>query len=118
MRRVMLAAIAALASSLPVVSAGAGPAGNMQVVVAPWTYSASPMHVPQGESLTFTNLDPLSGEGHSFTHAVEPGAERFQSPITPPGTTSPVAGVEKLERGTYPYTCRIHPFMSGTLVID
>jgi plastocyanin len=113
----MLAVIAAMAASLPV-PATAGPAGNTQVVVVPWTYATSPMHVPQGEALTFLNLDPMSGEGHSITHAVQPGAERFQSPITPPGTSSPVAGVEKLERGTYQYTCRIHAFMAGTLVID
>lgn len=117
MRRVMLAAAVGMAALLPF-PASAGPAGNMEVVAAPWTYSMSPVHVPQGETLTFTNLDPLSGEGHSLTHAVRPGSERFLSPIIPPGTNAPVAGVEKLERGTYQFTCRIHPFMAGTLVVD
>ena len=117
MRRIVLAAVAAMAGSLSI-PASAGPAGNMVVVAAPWTYSTSPVHVPQGESLTFANLDPISGEGHSLTHAVPAGSERFKSPITPPGESAPVAGVEKLEKGTYQFTCRIHPFMAGTLVID
>jgi plastocyanin len=117
MRRVMLAAAAGVAALLPF-PASAGPAGNMEVVVVPWTYSGSPVHVPHGETLTFTNLDPLSAEGHSLTHAVRPGSESFQSPIVPAGTSAPVARVEKLERGTYEFTCRVHPFMAGTLIID
>jgi plastocyanin len=28
-----------------------------------------------------------------------------------------IGGVEGLDSGTYPFSCRIHPFMHGTLIV-
>jgi hypothetical protein len=33
------------------------------------------------------------------------------------GETQLVPGVEKLPSGTYPFTCSIHPFMFGQLIV-
>ena len=119
MRNLRLAAAAwAVVGGLVTTPASAGPAGNTAAVFVPFTYAPDPVHLPHGEGLTFANLDPLSGEGHSLTQAVPKGTEQFQSPILPPGSTAPVKGVEGLAPGTYPFTCRIHPFMTGTLVVE
>jgi hypothetical protein len=57
------------------------------------------------------------GEGHSLSQAVTPGKELFKTPIISPGTSIPVAGVAQLPRGEYRFTCRVHAFMSGKLVV-
>jgi plastocyanin len=93
-------------------------ADQVVVVAAHWIYSPTPVHVTQGQALTFGNFDWLSGEGHSLTHAVARGTERFTSPIVPLASTARVAGVERLPAGTYHFTCRVHPFMAGTLVVE
>jgi plastocyanin len=99
-------------------AAAATNAGTAAVVaVAPWRYSPNPLEISQGETLTFANFDSLSGEGHSLSQAVKPGGELFQSPITPPGTSSIVAGVDRLQKGEYRVTCRVHAFMNGKLIV-
>jgi hypothetical protein len=92
-------------------------AADQVVVATSWTYAPTPVHVAQGQALTFGNLEWVPAEGHSLTHAVARGTERFTSPIVPPASHAPVAGVERLPAGTYRFTCRVHPFMAGTLVI-
>ena len=99
------------------VPAGASGGAAAVVVVAPWRYSPDPIEISQGERLTFANFDSLSGEGHSLSQAVKPGQELFQSQITPPGTASTVVGVDKLPQGEYRFTCRVHAFMTGRLVV-
>ena len=114
-------AVAVLAAMM---ASGAAPAvatggGAVVVVVAPWRYSPNPIELNQGDRLTLANFDTISGagEGHSVTQAVKPGQELFHSPITPPGTSSAVIGVDKLQKGQYRFTCRVHAFMRGTLVV-
>lgn len=115
MRKVLLASAVVLA----VAGAPAAAAGQVVVVVASWTYSPTPVHVAQGQALTFANFDSLSGEGHSLTHAVARGTEKlFTSPIVPIASQASVAGVERLRAGTYRFTCRVHPIMAGTLVVE
>lgn len=92
-------------------------ADSVVAVVAPFRYSPEPIQITRGATLTFANLDPISGEGHSLTHAVASGAEQFKTPIIPPGTTAPVAGVETLQPGQYRFTCRVHGFMRGVLEV-
>lgn len=106
-----------LASGAMPAEAGSGPAAVV-VAVAPWRYSPNPIEISQGDTLTFANFDSMSGDGHSLSHAVKPGQERFQSPITPPGTSSTVVGVDGLPKGEYRFTCRVHAFMHGTLVVQ
>jgi plastocyanin len=81
-------------------------------------YAPNPVHVAPGDTLAFLNLDPLAGEGHSVTHAVPPGEQLFDTPITPPGGAAEVGGVSDLRPGSYMITCRVHAFMTGTLVVE
>ena len=102
------------------VPAGATGGTAAVVAVAPFRYSPNPIEISQGDKLTFANFDAISIfsiEGHSLTQAVKPGQELFGSPITPPGTSSTVVGVDKLPKGEYRFTCRVHAFMNGKLVV-
>ncbi|MGH8990669.1 MAG: cupredoxin domain-containing protein [Acidimicrobiia bacterium] len=104
--------------SVPAQAGGGVPA--VVIAAVSWRYSPDPIEISQGEALTFANADAisaLSGDGHSLAHAVKPGQELFQSPITPLGAASNVAGVAALPRGEYGFTCRVHAFMHGTLVV-
>jgi hypothetical protein len=90
-----------------------------------------PPVVPQGQSLTFRNADDGSRVYHSLTSCKPPcnrstgiaypiadGPVQFESNTL--GTAVPPAtgALEwqtptNLDRGTYTYFCRIHPFMRG-----
>lgn len=116
MRRILVVALAIM------VSGGLFPAqaAEQRVVTAAfYRYNPSPVEVAPGDTLVFFNSDPAAGswQGHSVTHAAPPGEQLFDSPITPPGGTSEVAGVADLPPGNYPITCRIHAFMTGALTV-
>ena len=71
---------------------------------------------PQGSPLTFVNTDQLA---HTVT-AVDrdqDGRPLFNGNALP-GSTSVIAGVEKLRAGSYRFVCGFHPNMSGTLVVQ
>ena len=95
------------------------PAGAQQRVVAAvlFRYNPSQVEIASGDALVFFNADPMDGEGHSLTHAAPPGEQLFDSSITASGETSDVPGVAELSSGTYGFTCRVHAYMSGTLVV-
>lgn len=114
MRRVtVLAGLLALAGAqLPSAGAAAHVVGSTG-----FKYMPTPVEIAAGDTLTYVNNDPLSGEGHSLTHAVAEGTELFKTPIIPAGTSADVAGVADLASGTYQFTCRVHAFMTGTLVV-
>lgn len=80
-------------------------------------YVPTPVEIAKGDTVMYVNNDPLAGEGHSLTHAVAQGEELFQTPIIPTGTSADVAGVSDLAPGEYRFTCRVHAFMTGTLVV-
>ena len=69
----------------------------------------------QGSSLTFFN-------GDSMTHDVASAKTRkgrplFKADYTDGGASNPVAGVENLKPGTYPFICSLHTSMEGELTI-
>ncbi len=82
-------------------------------------YVPATVTVERGGTLQFLDLDPWgNGEapGHSLTERRLPGP-RFDSGVVGLGRAAEVGGVAALTPGSYGFTCRIHPFMSGTLVI-
>ncbi|MGH9000275.1 MAG: cupredoxin domain-containing protein [Acidimicrobiia bacterium] len=116
---VLSAGVGAMVAIVPAAPPPAGGAGGAVATVMPFTYSPDPVEITRGDSLTFYNADGASGEGHSLTHATPSGrGERFQSIIVPPGEHAAVNNVEKLAAGEYPFTCRVHPFMRGALVVE
>jgi plastocyanin len=73
--------------------------------------------IAQGEAITFTNFDTVA---HDVTAAGKgaDGKPLFQSAQVGAGQSAPVAGVEYLTSGSYPYICSIHPFMKGTITVS
>lgn len=121
MRVPVIGAVLLMACVWPAAAAAdSPPTATVVVSVKPWSYSPSPLHVPAGSTVTFVNVDPFSGEGHSISDVAIARGERgrFSSAVVPQGEQGQVLGVQTLARGTYPFTCMVHPFMSGTLVVD
>ena len=118
MRRIFVAALAVVVPGALFPVPAKAQERALVVAVVSWTYSPTPVHVVRGQGLTFANLDGLSGEGHSLTEVAARGTGRFTSPIIPIGSSAPVAGVERLLAGSYRFTCRVHPMMTGTLVVE
>src|SRR3954449_4622884 len=79
-------------------------------------YDTKVVVITQGSPLTFVNLDELA---HTVTSVAKDGTG---SPLfngnALPGTTSDIAGADKLAPGTYPFFCSFHPNMQGTLVVE
>lgn len=78
---------------------------------------ASELHVEEGGTLTYWNLDPID---HSLTELDPPGGlTRFDSGLVAvqDGPVE-VAGVPALSPGTYSFYCLDHSSMLGTLIVD
>ena len=105
------------------------------VFVVQWQYAPSEVRVSQGETFSFGNYDPVGGvPAHSLDEAVpdctappytgnNPGNAgcrypRFSSGLVDHGHVHTVAGVENLPPGRYPFTCQVHSFMKGTLIVE
>ena len=110
MRRVTVAALAALAAA--VVAAPAARADE-RVIAAPLSsgYVNPDVRIDQGEKLTFLNPDVAP---HDVT-STEPGL--FASETVGIGSEVPVTGADSLAAGTYDYICSVHTYMTGTLTV-
>jgi plastocyanin len=85
--------------------------------------------IHQGEKFTFGNYDPIWGiQAHSLTEIVPnctapPHTSKncrypkFSSGLVDHGYVHDVAGVDKLQPGSYQFNCQVHAFMKGTLVV-
>ncbi len=134
-------AVQALALPPPATAAPAPrPALEMQahpadVAVVQWQYVPAEVTIKQGQTLTFGNYDPVAGvPAHSLDEAVpgctappytgnNPGRAgcrqpSFSSGLVDHGHVHPVYGVENLLPGRYGFTCQVHPFMTGTLIVQ
>lgn len=105
------------------------------VFVEAWQYIPSTVHMKAGGKLKFGNYDMYPyGAGiaaHSMEEAI-PGCTSppyktdgkcdryplFTSALTDHGYVHNVEGVDKLPKGTYPFTCQIHSQMTGTLIVE
>lgn len=76
--------------------------------------------IDQGGSLQFFNPDlyggPFGGRAHTITELRSDGPPRFDGTALW-GTAANIEGVAALSPGRYTFTCQIHPFMRGTLVV-
>lgn len=113
-----LAAVAAIAGAAP--TGGAARAATPAVVtVYADHFLPATVTVDRGDGMQFFDPDPWgNGEapGHSLTESRSEGA-RFDSGVVGLGRAAEVRGVDALGPGRYDFTCRIHPFMHGTLVV-
>jgi plastocyanin len=86
--------------------------------IAPANYVPLMVVVRQGMSLQLVQLDPMQ------RHDIVSRAARERRPVFASarslsfGETQLVPGVEKLPPGAYPFTCSIHPFMFGQVIVE
>lgn len=84
--------------------------------------AALPVMISQGDGVTGMSLDETSVIGpHTITaDAVDVRTHLpvFDSPAIGFMQSQPVAEVETLPPGTYPFHCKFHPFMHGVLIVQ
>ena len=94
---------------------GGGGGGQGIVATGPgatsYGYLTPIVFVNKGGSASYTNMDVPK-------HNVSSVDGLFRSELAGTGETMPVAGVEKLEVGSYEFVCEPHPNMRGTLVVQ
>jgi FtsP/CotA-like multicopper oxidase with cupredoxin domain/plastocyanin len=79
-------------------------------------YDTKVVVITQGTALTFVNLDQLA---HTVTAvARDSKGNPLFSGNALPGTTTTVAGTDKLAPGTYEFYCQFHPNMQATLIVE
>jgi plastocyanin len=93
---------------------GGGGSSEASVVTGPgaqsYGYLTPSVTVSKGGKVSYTNYDAVR-------HNVSSPDGLFRSELADANTTVPVAGVEKLEPGDYPFICQPHPNMKGTLTV-
>jgi plastocyanin len=93
---------------------GGGGSGEAMVVTGPgaqsYGYLTPTVTVSKGGTVSYTNYDAVK-------HNVASPDGLFASELADAGQTVPVAGVEKLEPGTYDFLCQPHPNMKGQLTV-
>jgi plastocyanin len=86
----------------------AGGAGGGQVVMKGFAFDPASVTVKVGDTVTWTNED-------SATHTVDADNGEFSSGDLAQGKTFSF----KFDKaGTYPYHCKVHPNMKGTIVVQ
>ena len=108
MRRGVISAVAALS----VIGAAPARAAEQKAYAVGLTYATPALVLNKGDSLRFTNIDPLAG--HDLD-SDKPGL--FGSPVVSTGKSSPVTGVQSLPPGTYAFHCSLHSWMHGELTV-
>ena len=82
--------------------------GGSAVTVQRFTFSPASITVKAGSSVTWTNNDEVS-------HSIKSPDGAFTEQALPSGGTATVSFANP---GTFAYVCGIHPFMSGTVVVQ
>lgn len=85
-------------------SAGAGPAS---VKIDNFSFSPSPVQVQPGTTVTWTNHDDVP-------HNVESSQQLFSSPVL---DTNQTFQFTFRNAGEYPYFCKLHPRMTGKVIV-
>ncbi|HVN73239.1 MAG TPA: cupredoxin family copper-binding protein, partial [Methanoregula sp.] len=96
--------------SSPAASGAAGPSDAAAVAIRGLEFNPGSVTVRTGATVTWTNFDDVP---HTVT-SLSPSPEKFDSGSISKGQT--FSRTFALA-GTYPYTCTIHPFMKGTVIV-
>jgi hypothetical protein len=98
-------------------SAHGGPVQGAVVTLAPGAFAPPTVVVPRGRPLRLVQLDPVARHDVVSRH-VRKGRPLFgRARPRAFGATVLVARVGLLRPGRYPFTCSIHPYMNGTLLV-
>ena len=98
--------VAALLIAICVLLPGAAQATSQTVTIQSFAFSPPTVTINVGESITWTNKDPVD-------HTATANNGAFNKPV--PANTS--VTVLFSVAGTYAYHCSIHPSMTGTIVV-
>ncbi|HUH79071.1 MAG TPA: cupredoxin family copper-binding protein [Methanoregula sp.] len=102
--------LATTAPSAPATAGAAGPSSTAAVAIKGLEFNPGSVTIGAGATVTWTNFDDVP---HTVT-SLSPSPEKFDSGSISRGQT--FSRTFTLA-GTYPYTCTIHPFMKGTVVV-
>jgi plastocyanin len=110
--------IRGIVAALLVLALSAGVAWADATIYAgpPNQFFQGDVSIAQGEAITFTNMDTVPHDVTASGKGAD-GKPLFQSAQVGTAQSAPVAGVEYLTTGSYPYICSIHPFMKGTITV-
>jgi amicyanin len=99
--------LAVVDSSLAASSAGPG-SDHTQIKIDNFSFSPGEVKVASGSIVTWTNHDDIP-------HNVVSTENKFASPIL---DTEQAFTFQFREPGSYRYFCKLHPMMTGTIVVD
>lgn len=88
-------------------SSGAAPAGPT-VEVKDFSFTPANLSVPSGATVTWKFED-------SASHDVKADDQSFSSPLLNDGKTYQFTFAKP---GSYPYTCSVHPYMMGAVMVQ
>jgi glucose/arabinose dehydrogenase/plastocyanin len=113
----LLVTLALLAGSATFAMPSAAAASQTVTAHSTAGYLSPALVIEEGDSLDFTNADPLGIPHNVYEDGVPEAQARFRSATVPGGVTTPVEGVEALAAGTYTFLCTLHPWMKGALEV-
>ncbi|MDQ2841236.1 MAG: cupredoxin family copper-binding protein [Acidobacteriota bacterium] len=83
-------------------------AATTEVKIDNFSFSPKSMTVKAGAVVTWTNRDDIP-------HNVVSTEKKFASPVL---DTDQAFSFQFQEPGSYPYFCKIHPMMTGTILVE
>jgi 3',5'-cyclic-AMP phosphodiesterase len=83
-------------------------ANTTEVKIDNFSFTPKSMSVKAGSVVTWTNRDDIP-------HNVVSTEKKFSSPVL---DTDQAFSFKFEEPGSYPYFCKIHPMMTGTIVVE
>ena len=98
--------VAAFLIAICVLLPAAAQATSQTVTIQSFAFSPPTVTINVGESVTWTNKDPVD-------HTATANGGAFNKPVPPNGSVTVLFSVA----GTYAYHCSIHPSMTGTIVV-
>src|SRR5690348_13421821 len=79
-------------------------------------YATKRVSISPGAALSVVNMDTVD---HTVTStAVDAGGRPLFDVQVPPGATVSIPAASRLASGSYPFYCRYHPNMQGTLTVS
>jgi cytochrome c oxidase subunit II len=101
-----------------------GPPGIPLIILQGASVQGSPDYEPdtltvkKGDKITVTNKDTLPHTVTSGTGPQDPNSGKsFDTSIIEPGASADISTAD-LAPGNYPFHCSVHPYMTGTLIIQ
>jgi plastocyanin len=101
-------AVIAFQAAAPEVSAAPDAATKVEVRIDNFTFSPAVIIVKPGTQITWAN-------GDDIPHTVVSDSKAFKSKVLATGEKFTYTAAKA---GTYPYSCTIHPNMTGKLVVQ